>query len=97
MSDGIWYKGKYLGSVHYFTYREGKLPGRKEDIHVMMHDFSALEKLLSLSPQSKLHVGGEKKEDEIRYGRFRRETLAKTRHITLERNANNVFNIKATV
>jgi hypothetical protein len=86
MSDGIWYRGELIGSVHSSFYRERKLPGREEDLFVRMNNLHALETLLKLSPQSRLRVGGNDKSHEMRYERFEREFLAKTRHIHIESN-----------
>ena len=86
MSDGIWYKGKLIGSVHYFVYSEGKLPGDKRDIFVRLNNLRALEILLQLSPRSRLRVGGDDKSYEIRYEKFRRETLTRVRDIHIETN-----------
>ena len=82
MSDGIVYRGKMLGSVHYFVYTEGKLPGHKGDLYLRFNDYDSLETLLQLSPEDELEVG----EENMNYEYFRREVLEKARDIHFDYN-----------
>ncbi|MBI3333942.1 hypothetical protein HYZ97_00450 [Candidatus Pacearchaeota archaeon] len=87
MSYGIWYRSKLIGSVHYLVYKEGKLPGREQDIFLRMNDLCALETLLKLSSRSSLRIGGNDKGHEMRYAEFKEEILAKVRDIHIENNS----------
>ncbi len=85
MSDGIWYKGKLIGSIHYSVYKEGTV-SREKDLFIRMNNISVLEILLRLGPRSKLRVGGKTKAYELTYEQFRREWLEEVRDIRMEAN-----------
>ena len=85
MSDGIWYKGKLIGSVHYFVYKDGKMPGgRDKDIFVRLDNLGVLETLIRLNPGSILQVGGTTRGDKITYEKFREEYLERVRDIRMD-------------
>ena len=85
MSDGIWHKGKYIGSVHYYVYKERKiLGGEDNDLFIRLNNLSALETLIRLNPGSILQVGGTKRGDKITYEKFREEYLGRVRDIRMD-------------
>mgnify|MGYP001583631148 CR=1 FL=1 len=73
MSDSITYMGEMLGSVHYDVYKNGKLPGRPEDLFLRFRTHDSLDKLLNLALGEVVIVGDEK----MTVGSFRDEILEK--------------------
>lgn len=80
MSDGIFYEGKIVGSVHYFTYKENTLPGNRNDLYLRFHDAPTLQEFLSLPGETHLVVG----EEETTLDMFRRQILRHARDIHFE-------------
>ncbi len=83
MSEGIYYRNRMLGSVHWCVYQEGKLHGRDNDLFLRLNDINSLETILNMSPRSRLRVGCE----QITYKVFMEEYLKKVRHILFENNS----------
>jgi len=77
MSDGIWYNNECLGSVHYFVYKKGQLPGDPNGLYVRLHDFDDLERILQASQEETLRVG----EKNMTIEEFKEKILGKTGHI----------------
>jgi hypothetical protein len=92
MSDGIWHQGAYLGSVHYFVYQEGQLPGKPNDLFVRFTNLGSLERLLQLPKESVLRVG----EEAMTLERFRKEVLGKTPYLGIESTMTPTFTSKTT-
>lgn len=80
MSDLITYHGESLGSVHYFVYQEGKLPGRADDLFLRFINHNSLEKILTLLPEELVLVGDE----EISVQKFKDEILKRCPYIGFE-------------
>jgi hypothetical protein len=80
VSDGIWYQQEYLGSVHYFVFRDGQLPGRPDEVFVRFTNLNSLERLLQLPQDSILRVG----EEEMNVKNFKKEVLGKSPYLGLE-------------
>ncbi len=86
MSEGIWYKGRLIGSVHYahcYILRDGTLV-REDNIFVRLDNWSTLETLVRLHPKSRLCVGENNKCHEMTYTKFRKGVLEKARAIRVE-------------
>ncbi len=55
MSDPIYHNGRMIASAHYFVYREGKLPGKPNDIFLRFETVQDLADFRSLKPTDNIN------------------------------------------
>ena len=84
MSDSITYKGEVLGSLHYWEYAEGKLPGHNNDRYLRLNDIEALETLLRLDDGDELLLGSTR----MPYSQFKIDYLNAVRDVHFEHTRN---------
>ena len=77
MSDPIYYERRLIASAHYFIYREGKLPGRPNDIFLRFETTQDLANFKSLKPTEVINYDG----NPMTVQEFNAEIMPKVRDI----------------